>query len=509
MEPSETIFDNLRRFGDLLRDMIDCDGIGVWTGGGFEGDGIVPPANAIDELIRHLGAKPADQVFATDALGAELPDAMRYANLVSGVLAIPFSRAPRDFLLLFRREVEQTVLWGGDPNAPVERDHANQVIGPRKSFAAWREIVRGKSLPWGDGVVAIAETLRVSLLDVILRRADLLDRERRIAHESQILLVAELNHRVKNVLAVIGSLVRQSQTSVDSIESFSANLQSRIQALSIAHDQLTRAHWKAAPLRTLIEAEARAWTGTADNRLVLSGPPVMIHARAYQTLALVLHEMMTNAAKYGALGVPDGRLAIDWRLAGDLELVWTETNGPPASAPTRRGFGSIVIEQSIPFELHGTATVDYGGAGLRARFTIPAEFVEPDPRETRDRLVPAGPTADLAGKTLLLVEDSMMIALDAQAMLQGCGAEVEVTSTIGDARRAIALNRFDAAILDINLYTETSYAIADDLRARAIPFVFATGYGETVGVPERFKDIVVVSKPYAADMLRAALVGAR
>lgn len=503
MEPEETIFDNLRRFGDLLREMIACDGIGIWTDGQFEGEGIVPPENGIDELVRLLQTQRGDRIFATTSLGKELPDAMRYANRVSGVIAIPFSRSPRDILMLFRREVVQSVLWGGEPAKVV--DAVTGAIGPRKSFEAWREIVRGKSLPWRSGAIDIAETLRISLLDVILRRTDLVDRERRIAHESQALLVAELNHRVKNVLAVVGSLIRQSQHGGQSTERFTENLQSRIQALSIAHDQLTRSHWQAAPLHTLIEAEARAWTEAAGDRLVLSGPPVMVAARAYQTLALVLHEMMTNAAKYGALSVPDGRLAITWSLDGDLILLWSETNGPPVEPPSRRGFGTVVTEQSIPFELHGTASLEYRVEGVHACFTIPAEFVHASLLETSATLVPVSLKADLKGKTLLLVEDSMMIALDAQAMLQGCGAEVELVSTTREAKRALTLNRFDAAILDVNLYTETSFAIAEDLQDRRIPFVFATGYGEMVSVPERFRDVCIVSKPYVEDSLRAAL----
>ncbi|WP_246725015.1 HWE histidine kinase domain-containing protein [Beijerinckia sp. L45] len=503
MEPEETIFDNLRRFGDLLREMIVCDGIGIWTNGCFEGAGIVPPDNGIEELVRLMQTKRPDRVYATTALGDELPDAMRYADQVSGVIAIPFSRSPRDILFLFRREVVQTVLWGGEPTKIV--DPATGAIGPRKSFEAWREIVRGKSLPWRSGAIDIAETLRVSLLDVILRRTDLVDRERRIAHESQALLVAELNHRVKNVLAVVGSLIRQSRPGDQTIEAFSENLQSRIQALSIAHDQLTRSHWQAAPLRPLIEAEARAWSDVGCDRLVLSGPPVMVASRAYQTLALVLHEMMTNAAKYGALSVPDGRLAISWSLDDDLTLLWVETNGPRVEAPSRRGFGTVVTEQSIPFELHGTAVLDYLPAGVRACFTIPAEFVDASRLETKAVTAAVALKADLNGKTLLLVEDSMMIALDAQAMLQGCGADVELVSTTREAKRALTLNRFDAAILDVNLYSETSFTIAEDLQDRRIPFVFATGYGEMVSVPERFKDVSIVSKPYAEDSLRGAL----
>ena len=504
MEPEETIFDNLRRFGDLLRDMIPCDGIGIWTADRFEGEGSVPPDNALGELMRFLSTQRSNRVFATTALGTLLPDAMRYADAVSGILAIPFSRVPQDFLLLFRKEVPQTVTWGGDPNKPVEAESGR--IGPRRSFAAWQEIVRGKSVPWRESTIEIAETLRVSLLDVILRRANLVERERRAAQESQLLLVAELNHRVKNVLAVIGSLVRQSQQGVDSIESFTANLQSRIQALSIAHDQLTRSHWQAAPLRPLIEAEAQAWTLVGDTRLALSGPPVMVAARAYQTLALVFHEMVTNAAKYGALSVPEGRLAIGWSLEPDLTIVWRETKGPKTEVPTRRGFGTIVTEQSIPFELQGTATIDFHPDGVRARFTIPAALVSEGTSDVPAALPLQGAMVDLTGKRLLLVEDSMMIALDAQAMLQACGADVELVSTIGDARRALRIGHFDAAILDVNLYTETSFPIAEELQDRAIPFVFATGYGETIAKPPRFKDVAVLSKPYAADALRAWLV---
>ena len=433
---------------------------------------------------------------------------MRYADRVAGVLAIPFSRDPKDYVLLFRREIVQAVMWGGDPNKAVGTNAAGDALTPRASFAAWKQTVEKRSLPWQAAEIEMAETLRVSLLDVILRRADLIDRERRIAQESQLLIVAELNHRVKNVLAVIRSLVRQSQQGASSFETFTTDLQSRIHALSIAHDRLTQAHWKAAPLRGLIEAEAQAWTEPNDARLVLTGPPVMVEARAYQTLALVLHELMTNAAKYGALSVKDGRLAIDWTLAktGDLTLDWRERDGPPVAPPRRRGFGSIIVEQSIPFELKGEARIAYEPEGVKATFKIPYDFVQRGPSEPAARReIPVSRRADLTGKTLLLVEDSMMIALDAQSMLQNCGAEVELVATTSDARRAIKLNKFDAAILDVNLFTETSFPIAEDLLARSIPFVFATGYGETVVVPERFKHIHVISKPYAEDTLRAAL----
>jgi light-regulated signal transduction histidine kinase (bacteriophytochrome) len=510
MRPEETIFQNLKSFETLLQAMIPCDGIGIWTENRFEGAGLTPPADAIEQLVQFLNQGPSDRIFVTRQLTEHVADASRYVAEASGMIAIPFSRAPKDYLLLFRREVVQTVQWGGNPNKPTQPSAATGVIGPRASFAAWQEQVRGTSLPWRSSETTIAETLRVSLLDMMLRRANILDRERRIAQESQLLLVAELNHRVKNVLAIIHSLVRQSAQGAGSVEVFRADLQSRIHALSIAHDQLTQSHWKAAPLQTLIEVEAQAWTDVGETRLDLvnAGPPVMVEARAYQTLALVLHELMTNAAKYGALSVADGRLSISWGIEDDgaLALVWREENGPAVIAPKRRGFGSLVIEQSIPFELKGQALVEYKPGGVHARFIIPAPFVERGSAGVVPQHVALPKVqADLRGKSLLLVEDSMMIALDAQTMLQNCGADVEVAANTSDARRAIKVNSFDAAILDVNLYTETSFLIAEDLLERAIPFVFATGYGEKVTVPERFRNILVVSKPYEEYTLRAAL----
>ena len=371
MEPEETIFQSLRGFAEPLKAMIPCDGIGVWSDGHFEAEGVVPPPDAVEELIRFLDTKRVDRCFSTDRLSKLLPDAMRYGDKVSGVVAVPFSRAPKDYVLLFRREVVQTVTWGGDPNKAVKQDGGG--LSPRESFAAWKEQVEGTSLPWRRGELEMAETLRIALLDVILRRANLVDRERRAAQESQLLLVAELNHRVKNVLAVIRSLVRQSRQVATSFESFTDDLQSRIHALAKAHDLLTQAHWKLAPLRGLVEVEAEAWTEPGDPRLVLEGPPVMVEARAYQSLALVLHELMTNAAKYGALSVRDGRLTVAWSLekTGNLVLTWTERGGPPVVPPTRRGFGTIVIEQSVPFELQGEATIVYPPEGVCARFVIP------------------------------------------------------------------------------------------------------------------------------------------
>ena len=347
-------------------------------------------------------------------------------------------------------------------------------------------------------------------MDVILRRTDIIDRERRAAQETQAFLIAELNHRVKNILALIRSLIRQSRQGARSVDAFADDLERRVRALAVAHDQLNLSHWDGAPLRTLIAAEARAWADPTD-RVTLSGPAVTLGSRAYQALALVMHELMTNAAKYGALSAAPGRVEVTWVRdpARDLRIEWRESDGPIVRAPERRGFGTVIVEQIVPFELGGQARVEYRPEGVHAHFVIPADQVSDGVGDADAADAVEGPRrADHALQIarLLLVEDSMMIALDAQAMLSGEGLTVEVAGTVADARRVLASeHRFDAAVLDINLSGERSFELADDLVRRAVPFVFATGYGESTRLPERFRAVPLVSKPYDGTALKAAL----
>jgi CheY-like chemotaxis protein len=163
-----------------------------------------------------------------------------------------------------------------------------------------------------------------------------------------------------------------------------------------------------------------------------------------------------------------------------------------------------VTEQTIPFELKGETAIAFRPEGVQATFLIPAAHVSHGADESE-----APPQAvervSLSDKRILLVEDSMMIALDAQALLQGAGADVEIAGTVADALRALKLSTFDAAVLDINLSGETSFVVADELLERKWPFIFATGYGESLMIPERFQRVPLVTKPYDEKSLRAAL----
>lgn len=224
--------------------------------------------------------------------------------------------------------------------------------------------------------------------------------------------------------------------------------------------------------------------------------------------------MCTNAAKYGALSRDGGALAISWEEAsgGDCRLYWRESGGPTIGPIGRKGFGSALIERSIPYDLGGTSRVDYRPEGLDAEFRLPGRFLswetetvneEPNPRaepEAADHLT------SIAGIPVLLVEDQVLIAMDAEMMLADAGIDNVVTASSSSD----ALNRLKnftpvIAILDINLGSDTSVPVAQELIRRGIPFVFATGYDDRSSVPAELLSIPVVRKPYDANALVKAL----
>ncbi|MEA3390858.1 MAG: HWE histidine kinase domain-containing protein [Pseudomonadota bacterium] len=504
---------NAAWLGDIIFDTIPADGVGVYIDGQMILSGLTPDEPAFAAIVNMMNRVAASQVYTTDSLSSVLPEAAAYADRAAGVLAIPLSRRPRDYVVLFRAEQLRSVRWAGQQDKHVEDGPDGPRLSPRKSFEAWSQLVQGRALPFTPAELRVAETLRTALLEVILRLSDSVDAERQRAHEKQELLIAELNHRVRNILSLIRGLLSQTRDSARSVDDFIGTLESRVHALARAHDQITADRWSPARLYDLIEVEAGAYLGEKSDRVRLSGPNVLLTPGCFTVMALVIHEMLTNAAKYGALS-DSGMVAIDWRLDedGSLLLDWTESGGPAVVAPTRRGFGSTVIERSIPYDLGGHAEIHYRLAGIEAHFCIPSTHVVavlPDSVAAERSRTHAPLVAGLLkGRTVLLVEDNMIIAMDGEDALRDLGAEVLTAASAGRAREALALMPVDLAVLDFNLGAETSLPIADVLAERGIPFIFATGYGDGLDLPSRFAHVTLVKKPYSGATLAQALAPA-
>ncbi|WP_326911537.1 HWE histidine kinase domain-containing protein [Bosea sp. (in: a-proteobacteria)] len=491
--------------------LVACDGVGLLLDGVWSSWGAVPPAEAIPKLAAYVGQASPGAVFATSALSEEVPAARAFAAEASGLLAIPLSQRPRDYLLLFRRELVQTVEWGGDPNKTYTSGPLGDRLTPRQSFAVWKQTVENRSLPWMPVELDLAESARGALIEVVLRQGELLSEERGKTEARQKMLNQELNHRVKNILSVIRSIVSYPVQDETAIRAYVQTIQGRIDALSLAHDQATLSAGGGA-LRELFAAELAPYLASAQ-RVTIEGPSAALDPRAFSVLALVIHELATNAAKYGALSREGGRVALEWTRseAGDCLISWRESGGPPVSPPTRTGFGSALVSRSIPFDLGGRSDVSFAPSGVVARLTIPARFMSWEAASAMAEgaapaAVPADALSPVQGKSVLLLEDQFLIAMDVEEMLLSMGAaSVTICAGVAEAMSLLERDLPDIAVLDVNLGAETSEEVARRLVAAKRPFVFATGYDDGSRLPIIDHPAPVVRKPYSVATLSAAL----
>lgn len=514
----ETLLNDPDWLSNILTHAIRADGVGVWINGSHAFSGTTPDVDQFTRIIKALNGTAAGKVYATDRIAGIVPEADEFAADAAGMLAIPISRSPRDYVVLFRSELQRSVRWAGDPHKPVEYGPNGPRLTPRESFEEWKETVVGRSKPFTTSEMRVAETLRATLIEVVLRLADEASAERQAAGARQELLIAELNHRVRNILAVIRGLIRQSKPKAgSSLEDFVALVDGRIHALARAHNQITDDHWGPAPFRALIEAEAAAFLADQTDKITAEGPHILLNPQAYSTMALVMHELVTNSAKYGGLS-DSGRVRIEWRRDSNEDLIikWREEGGPPVKPPTRKGFGTTIIDRSVPYDLGGESRIEYKPEGVEASFRIPARHVS-EPRDytgpkihyPRAIKTSVGPVPEqvIRSANVLLVEDSLIIALDAEDILKRLGAShVATAATVEGAIDMLMAIRPTFAVLDINLGDQTSYAIADRLKDKDVPFLFATGYGEQAELPADHRGRTVVQKPYTLENLARALI---
>ncbi|WP_441267800.1 response regulator [Bradyrhizobium sp. 215_C5_N1_1] len=331
--------------------------------------------------------------------------------------------------------------------------------------------------------------------------------ERRRHDETQRLLVSELSHRVKNMLAVVQAIAQQTLRRAKDPAEFAVSFGGRIQSLSSMHGLLSQSGWQHADLLDILRDQLAAHDAS---RVVASGPPVRLGPQVALHVALMLHELGTNSVKYGALSKPEGTVYVGWAVNDDkLRLEWRERGGPPVKSPLKRGFGTNLIEQTAKSE-GGSSHVSAEAEGLRWEITLPLSAEKSIAPEERGRstsssrprsMRQAAPAEPLKGKRFLIVEDEPLIALDIVAGLEGAGVNVEgPIGSVKDALRAVEEGSFDGVLLDANLRGEPVDEIAAALTRRNVPFVFVTGYGRQA-LPESFARSMVLTKPFTQEQL--------
>jgi PAS domain S-box-containing protein len=206
---------------------------------------------------------------------------------------------------------------------------------------------------------------------------DITERKRAEAREK--VLMAELDHRVKNVLARVAMVVMSSRNGSSSIDEYARSLDGRIHALGAAHALLSQTGWREVGLDAVIRSQLAPYATNAN--ITICGTDVMLTTVATQVVAMVLHELVTNAAKYGALSVPNGRVSVNWErrsdgdAAANLVFVWREFGGPPTASELQSGYGTRLIRELVPYELGGTVDLEFAAAGASCRIEFPLEQV--------------------------------------------------------------------------------------------------------------------------------------
>jgi len=264
--------------------------------------------------------------------------------------------------------------------ARVARVHKQAVADKQREYSVEYRIVRS------DGEVRWIERRCVILYNgdahphrLVGVSIDITDRKQ--AEKQRDTLNAELDHRVKNVLATVGAIIFQTQNANATIEDFVGSVDRRIKSLATTHELLSHARWHGVSLQEIIQREIAPYTAGKSE---ISGPNITLRPEAAQAMAMVLHELATNAAKYGALSNHTGRVSVRWFWLPNgipqqqLAIEWQETNGPPVSAPSASGYGTSIIRELLPYELGGTVDLSFAPGGVQCRLEIPAEWISSD-----------------------------------------------------------------------------------------------------------------------------------
>jgi PAS domain S-box-containing protein len=246
-----------------------------------------------------------------------------------------------------------------DPTNPKPYVHEYRVRR-RNGEVRW---VEGRGLGHFDGTGPTRRA--VSLTGTV---QDITERKER--EEKERLLMREVNHRAKNMLSVVQVIAHQ--TAAQSLEDFIERFSERIQALAANQDLLVQSEWRGIEIEELVRAQLAPFADLIGSRILVQGLNVRLKPAAAQAIGLALHELATNAGKYGALSTNVGRIDISWGIYGEtLAVSWTEHDGPPVSVPTRRGFGAIVMEEMVGYSVGGAVDLDYALSGLTWRLTCP------------------------------------------------------------------------------------------------------------------------------------------
>lgn len=498
----------------LLKTLIDIDGIGCIFSSEYTKSGAAFSSQKIKRLTAILADLPDEEIHQFDNL-ADIDDSLADTH-VAGVLALKISSQPMDYIFLFRNSVVNQVSWAGNPSKRVKLKDGEEVLTPRASFEKWVETNESTSTPWTTLDIERAKSIRLGVMELTIRHLHEKEQLQREAKKRLELLIGELNHRVRNILNLVSAIIGQTSQNKKDIDEFITSLSSRISALALGHDQLTHASYNSVRFKDLLHNELKAYM-IRESSFKIEGPDIYLVPYAVTPIVLVFHEMITNAAKYGALSATsnDGKVAITWGLdEKGCTIKWEELGGPPLHGVGDEGFGMTVIKSVIPHELKGKASLSTQIAGLNAEFLIPRKYIEFGTSQTSTQHATRGdkPQAVSTANTekiltsAFIVEDNLLISLDLKKHLKKLGIDkIDIFGDINSARAALAKVKPSMMFLDVHLGNENTFQLGIEIQKLSIPFLFITGYGAAIELPDELSEVDILTKPVDTTLLKRSI----
>ena len=506
--------DYVRGHVDSLASLVPCDGVAVWLEGVYAGHGLQPGNDeAVAKLVEWSRASTGGiaHTWKTVCLQKDAPELMPYLAGIAGMIVIPLTPQPGDYLYFFRKETVRIINYAPE-NGSTSRTSSRQNIFRK-------EEMHNCSLAWTIGDEEAAESLKVALIEATGMYRQLQLEQKAEAEVRQRLLNEELTHRVKNILSVVQSVVTRTIADESAQQECLRRLKDRIGALAIAHDQIVGVN-AGGRLSSLLQAELAPYA-THPHAVTTTGPDLWLSGKALSVMTLLFHELATNAAKYGALSCDKGHLDIRWHFDPEQQvwnLTWQESGGPPAHEPVRCGFGTVLLDRALKHELGGASQRKFHFEGLQIDLALPGRYIkkisdhEDVQWEAPARLADEQGGDEAANNLLLqeaqilIVEDQILIAMEAEDTLTNGGVGgVHTAASVDEARDMIDDCSVSAAILDINLGDENAMELATLLCERQIPFIFTTGYTSPSMIPAEFSAVPIVQKPYSSAALIKSL----
>lgn len=493
-----------------LASLLQCNGVALLAQERVDVYGDCPPVESIRHIVKAVAPSTPESSESDDPrqpkMHVELQSILPDLDLgpSAGVLVLPSPIPFIDAIAFFRNPSSLEVRWAGNVDLSFEETTNGLRLTPRGSFDEYVANTENRSDDWSVDDVAVATGLQQAFGRVHASN------EAHQRHRDRLgLMVRELNHRVRNILALVKSLVGQTQNNAESLTDYVESLERRIMALAGAHDLLTESDWHAIPLKVLLGQTLGAYQDGQDDRITLEGPSALVKPNLASMLSLVFHELASNAAKYGALSTADGTVAVTWSASEEgSTLRWVESGGPSVVADPTAGFGTSIVENALPFEFGATADLRFDPAGVQVNFVFPAEVISLV--DSIDDV--ADENAIEGGETLavMIVEDDYIISRDSTALVEAAGDEVvAVEPTVAGALSRLETERFDLVLLDVNLRGEFSDNVALRLTELGIPFVFLTGYGSKDQELQTLDSLGIITKPLTEAKLAEYVAMAR